>query len=295
MNRGLRDEVRAAVGRAVAERPGRLLSLALGGVMVAAGVALFVSERKRPLRRRNQAEPRRTLRNLALGGMSLATVALLQKPTVDRLSELVERRRIGLAQRLPLPDWARDAVAFLALDYTIYLWHVLTHRVEFLWRFHLVHHIDLDMDTTTALRFHAADMVLSMPWRAGQVLLCGASPRAWQLWQAFFFTSVLFHHSNLRLPWWLERRLARVLTTPRLHGIHHDAVRGHTDSNWSSGLSLWDWLHGTGRLDVPQDDIVIGVPAFRKPEEVALGPSLRLPFGAQKDAWEPAPGFSRSG
>lgn len=257
--------------------------------MAAAGAALFLLEKRRPLRRQEQAEPRRTTRNLVMGASSMAVVALLQRPQVDRLTALVVDRRLGLAQRLPLPPWARDAVAFLALDYTIYLWHVLTHKVPFLWRLHLVHHLDLDMDTTTALRFHVVDMAVSVPWRAGQVLVCGASPRALALWQSFFFTSVLFHHSNLRLPWPVERRLARFLTTPRMHGIHHDAVRKHTGSNWSSGISLWDWLHGTGRLDVPQEKVRIGVPAYRRPEEVTLERSLALPFARQKDAWEQTP------
>ena len=169
----------------------------------------------------------------------------------------------------------RDAAAFLLLDYTIYVWHVLTHRVPFLWRFHLVHHLDMDLDTTTALRFHAVDMALSIPWRAAQVRLCGASPRALELWQTFFFVSVLFHHSNLRLPLALERLLVRVLTTPRLHGIHHSTVKEETDSNWSSGLSFWDRLHRTMRTDVPQDAIAIGVPGYCDPLELDLGGLVR--------------------
>lgn len=253
--------------------------------MASAAVTLFVIEKRRPLRQPTQAEPARTVRNLAMGAMSMAVVAVLQRPVVDPLSRRVAARRLGLAQALPLPAVPRDAIAFLALDYTIYVWHVLTHRVPFLWRFHLVHHVDLDLDTTTGLRFHFVDMALSVPWRAAQVIVCGASPRALLLWQGFFFVSVLFHHSNLRMPWSVERRLVRVLTTPRLHGIHHSTLREHSGSNWSSGLSLWDWLHGTGRLDVPQAAITIGVPAYRDPREIRIGPSLKLPFVRQRDAW----------
>lgn len=256
--------------------------------MAVAGVALFLLEKRRPLRRQAQAEPQRTIRNLVMGASSMAVVALLQRPLVDRLAALVVERRLGLAQRLPLPAWARDAAAFLALDYTIYVWHVLTHRAPFLWRFHLVHHLDLDMDSTTAMRFHAADMALSVPWRAAQVLVCGASPRALLLWQSFFFASVVFHHSNLALPLHLERVLVRVLTTPRLHGIHHSAVRARTNSNWSSGLSLWDWLHGTIRTDLENDQTPMGVPGYRDPAELTLTPSLTLPFRQQRDAWRPA-------
>jgi sterol desaturase/sphingolipid hydroxylase (fatty acid hydroxylase superfamily) len=263
----------------------RRLFLLLGAATVGAAAGLFAAERKRPLRRRTQKEPERALRNLAMGAMSMAVVALVQRPIVDPLAERVEARRLGLAQRLPAPPWLRDAAAFLLLDYTIYVWHVLTHRVPFLWRFHLVHHVDLDLDTTTALRFHFADMALSVPWRAAQVRVCGASPGALELWQTFFFVSVLFHHSNLRLPKRVERRLEWLLTTPRMHGIHHSAVREETNSNWSSGLSLWDRLHGTFRNDVPQRGIAIGVPAYRDPGELRLLPSLALPFVPHRDAW----------
>src|SRR5690606_24172070 len=126
-------------------------------VMAAAAVALFVVEKRRPLRKATQREPSRTLHNLALGALSLAVVRVLQQPLVQPLAHDVAQKRIGIAQRLRAPAWVRDAAAFMLLDYTIYVWHVLTHKVPFLWRFHLVHHVDMDLDTTTALRFHALD------------------------------------------------------------------------------------------------------------------------------------------
>lgn len=265
---------------------GRSLRLAAGAVMAGAAIALFIAEKRRPLRQQHQDEPTRTVRNLVMGAGSIAVVTFLQRPLVDPLAAQVGERRWGIAQRVGGPEWLRDAVAFLLLDYTMYVWHFLTHKVPFLWRFHLVHHIDLDLDTTTALRFHAADMAISVPWRVSQVAICGASSRALQLWQSFFFVSVLFHHSNMRIPLALERHLARVLTTPRMHGVHHSMVRQETDSNWSSGISLWDWLHGTIRVDVPQEAITIGVPAYADPKETKLGRSLLLPFIEQRDAWE---------
>jgi sterol desaturase/sphingolipid hydroxylase (fatty acid hydroxylase superfamily) len=98
--------------------------------------------------------------------------------------------------------------------------------------------------------------------------------------------SILFHHSNVRLPVELERRLNRILVTPRMHGIHHSDVKAETDSNWSSGLTVWDWLHGTLRLDTPQDEITIGVPAYRDPREVELLKILSMPFAEERDAWQ---------
>lgn len=262
--------------------------MAGGAALGVAALALFAAEKKRPLRKPTQAVAGRSIVNLALGAMSLATVALVEAPLTKPLADRAERKRDGLVQLFPLPNWARDVAAVLLMDYTIYLWHVATHKLPFLWRFHLVHHVDLDLDTTTALRFHAADMALSAPYRAAQVALIGVSPRALQVWQRWFFASILFHHSNLALPERIEWMLARFVTTPRMHGIHHSAVHDHTDSNWSSGLALWDHLHGTFRLDVPQAEITIGVPAYRAPEETRIAASLIMPFGDQRDAWMPS-------
>ncbi len=262
----------------------------LGPALLGAAVALILmGERRRPLRERTQPAARRIAGNLVLGGLALATVALIEGPVVRPLAARAERRRVGSIQRLRAPAWVRDVLAFLLMDYTVYLWHIGTHRIAFLWRFHLVHHVDLDMDASTALRFHAADLAISVPYRTLQVAAIGVSPRALAAWQGFFFLSVLFHHSNLRLPHSLERRLARVITTPRMHGIHHSTVRAETDSNWSSGLSVWDHLHGTFRFDVPQAAIAIGVPGYRDPAELTPGRSLAMPFGGERDAWGPSP------
>ena len=261
------------------------LMIAGGAALGLAALALFVAEKKRPLRTPTQHEPTRSIANLALGAVSMATVALIEAPLTSPLAERAKRKRRGLVQWLRLPDWVRDATAALLMDYTIYLWHVATHKVPFLWRFHLVHHVDLDLDTTTALRFHGADMAISAPYRAAQVALIGVSPRALRIWQGWFFLSVLFHHSNIRLPERFERILARFVTTPRMHGIHHSAVEDETGSNWSSGFAFWDHLHRTFRLDVPQDAITIGVPAYRDPDETGLQRSMTMPFGYERDAW----------
>lgn len=264
-------------------------TIAGGAVLGLAALALFVAEKRRPLRGPTQAEPGRSLANLALGAISMATVALIEAPLTRPLAAHAARRRAGLVQLMPLPVWARDVAAVLLMDYTMYLWHVATHRVAFLWRFHLVHHVDMDLDTTTALRFHGADMAISAPFRAAQVAVIGVSPRALQVWQGWFFFAVLFHHSNLRLPERFERWLSSVVTTPRMHGIHHSAVKAETCSNWSSGFAVWDHLHRTFRLDVPQETIAIGVPGYRDPENQSALRSLALPFGHEPDAWSAPP------
>jgi sterol desaturase/sphingolipid hydroxylase (fatty acid hydroxylase superfamily) len=249
-------------------------------------------ERRRPLRRAVEPKLRREARNLAVAAAGAAALRVTEKPVADRLTALVERRRWGLLKLFRLPAWLEVALAVVLLDYTLYLWHVLTHRVPFLWRFHVVHHVDLDLDASTALRFHFAELAVSVPWRAGQILLIGVSPLALSAWQTLLFLSILFHHSNVELPVGVERRLNPFVVTPRMHGIHHSAVKEETNSNWSSGLTLWDRLHGTLKLNVPQDEITIGVPAYRDPEEVGLVDILKMPFGEERPTWR-LPGGGR--
>jgi len=102
----------------------------------------------------------------------------------------------------------------------------------------------------------------------------------------FLFPSILFHHSNVRLPAELEKKLGRFVVTPRLHGIHHSIVENETDSNWSSGLTVWDWLHGTLKIGASQNEITVGVPAYQNPDEVTLTKILPLPFKKQKADWQ---------
>ncbi len=197
-------------------------------------------------------------------------MALCEDPVTHPLTRWSARRCGGIILALRLSLWLETVVAVLLLDYTLYLWHVLTHNVPWLWRFHAAHHVDLDLDASTAIRFHFGELIQSVAWRAAQIIVMGVSPLTLSVWQTLLFASILFHHSNVRFPPGVERRLPWLVVTPRMHGIHHSARQDETDSNWSSGLSLWDRIHRTLKLDVPQDIITIGVPAFQDPSSVTL-------------------------
>ena len=261
----------------------RQVAAVAGPLLVGVGfAALVLVERQRPLRGRNtQDPPRRVIRNLVIAGLSGAAVQVAERPVAVPLARLVARRRLGLLPALRLPRAIELAASVLLMDYTLYVWHRMLHRVPLLWRFHRVHHSDLEMDVTTAIRFHFGEFVLGTPFRAAQILLIGVAPGALALWQRLTLAEIVFHHSNLRLPIALERRLVRFVVTPRMHGIHHSVVRGETDANWSSGLTLWDRLHGTLKLNVPQGEVTIGVPEYRRPEDVTLPRLLAMPFGRQ--------------
>jgi sterol desaturase/sphingolipid hydroxylase (fatty acid hydroxylase superfamily) len=259
--------------------------------VVVGGTFLLLTalERRRPLRRVREAKWRHMSRNIVFAGAAAATVNLLERPVVEPLANVIERRRCGLLYVWRLPPPLHLIAAVVLLDYTMYVWHVLAHRVPWLWRFHLVHHVDRDLDASTALRFHAGELALSVPWRAMQIAAIGVPPDALRIWQNLLLLSILFHHSNIELPIDVERFVARLVVTPRIHGIHHSIVPEETQSNWSSLLTVWDYLHGTLRLDVPQQTITIGVPAYPTPADVTLANSLSLPFGAQRP-WRAFPG-----
>lgn len=248
-------------------------------------LALAWLERRRPLRRSVEPTLQHTGRNLAIAALGSVAIQVAEMPLVSRVSAAVDRRGWGLLPRLRLPVWLEITAAVLLMDYTLYVWHVLTHRVPALWRFHVVHHIDLDLDASTAVRFHFGELTLSTPWRVAQVVAIGTRPLALSIWQTGLLISILFHHSNVALPLWLERRVSRVFVTPRMHGIHHSQVADESDSNWSSGLTLWDWLHGTLKLSVPQRAITIGVPAYADPTDVTLPQMVALPFQPQRSYW----------
>jgi sterol desaturase/sphingolipid hydroxylase (fatty acid hydroxylase superfamily) len=262
-----------------------LALLAVGSAFV----VLTALERRRPLRRVRESKWRHVSRNIVFAGAAAATVNLLERPVVEPLARMIQRRRYGVLYACRLPPRLHLMLAIILLDYTLYMWHVLTHRVPWLWRFHLVHHVDRDLDASTALRFHAGELALSIPWRAMQIVAIGVPPNALWTWQNMLLLSILFHHSNVRLPIGVERLVARFVVTPRLHGIHHSIVPDETDSNWSSGLTAWDYLHGTLRLDVPQEAITTGVPAYPTAADVTLANSFALPFGAQRP-WRMLPG-----
>jgi sterol desaturase/sphingolipid hydroxylase (fatty acid hydroxylase superfamily) len=268
---------------------GELPGWLAGALVLGTFAAVVWFESKRPLRRRTQSKLKRDTRNLAMAAMSATAISLFEKPIVSRLSRIVHRRGWGLAKRFTLPVWAEVGLCVVLLDYTLYVWHVLTHKAPFLARFHRVHHADLDMDASTAVRFHFGEMILSVPWRAAQVVAIGAAPLSLSIWQTLTTMAILFHHSNWRLPYRTERWLCRFIVTPRMHGIHHSVIMEETDANWSTIFSLPDFLHRTVRLNVPQEKLTIGLPVLRNENDLTLRKLITMPIAAgQPEAQRPA-------
>ena len=255
-----------------------------GGAAVVLALALLaLAETCAPLRRRVRPRGERLAVNavVALGAALAVRLALV--PVGVAVAGAAERGGFGLLHWLAAPAALAWPAGLLLLDYTMYVWHRLNHRVPLLWRFHLVHHTDLDLDVWTALRFHAGELLLSCGWRAVQVAAIGPSVALVLVFEVVFETATVFHHSNWRLPPALDRALTAVVVTPRMHGIHHSTLEAETNSNWSVMTSWWDRLHRTLRLDRPAETLVIGLPAYREPLSVV--DVLALPFRRQRPAW----------
>jgi sterol desaturase/sphingolipid hydroxylase (fatty acid hydroxylase superfamily) len=178
-------------------------------------VIIFASEKLRPLRRRVQHWFRRAWINLVVAVPAFLVLRLQLIPVVVSVAAWAGRHDLGLARIVRLPPLLAAIVAILVLDYSMFVWHWLNHRVPFLWRFHYVHHSDLDLDVTTAFRFHFGEILFSVVMRSLQVVLSGASPTVALVYEILLEGSTEFHHSNLRLPATVDRNT-------RL--VHHDAA-----------------------------------------------------------------------
>jgi sterol desaturase/sphingolipid hydroxylase (fatty acid hydroxylase superfamily) len=247
-------------------------------VLVVIFLVLFVLEMKFQLRNRVQLRFKRILINSIVSLPAFTLLRFLMLPVFVWLCQLNLSYRFGLIYLFDFPYWAETIIVFLVLDYGNYLWHWLNHKFIFLWRFHLVHHTDHDLDITTAFRFHFGEMIGSVFFRGAINFLSGATPTQVIVYEILFEAATQFHHSNLKLPVSFEKFLNYFIVTPRMHGIHHSVVKAETDSNYSVIFSLWDRLHGTMKTNISHDSIVIGEPSYSNPDELTVGYLLKMPF-----------------
>lgn len=246
--------------------------------LMALFIGLFILESKFSLRKRVQSRWKRIVINFIVSIPAFSLLRFLFIPAMVWLAYKNEFLQFGVNYLYNLPIWIEVMIAFLLLDYGNYLWHILNHKLPILWRFHLVHHTDHDLDITTAFRFHFGELIGSVFFRGAITLLSGATPITVLIYEIVFEAATQFHHSNWKLPFAFERVLNKLIVTPRMHGIHHSVIRTETDSNFSVIFSFWDRLHRTINLNKPQQMVVIGMPAYSDPKELTIGFLLKLPF-----------------
>jgi len=187
----------------------------------------------------------------------------------------------GVFNYLDAPIWLAAIISVIALDFIIYLQHVMVHAVPALWRLHRVHHADLDFDVTTGARFHPIEIILSMLIKFATIAVLGPPVVAVVIFEVLLNATAMFNHSNVRIPLGFDRVLRWIVVTPDMHRVHHSVEDDEANSNFGFNLPWWDRLFGTYR-DQPRAGhkaMTIGIHKYRDAKQVAWLPGmLALPF-----------------
>ena len=233
-----------------------------------------------PRRARKLPRQRRWLTHLGITIIDSLAVRLLGPLTAIAMAIWASSKNIGFLNLIDFPLWLEVTLAFILLDFAIYLQHVISHRVPIFWRFHKVHHTDRDLDASSAVRFHPIEILLSMLYKCGLVLLIGPAALAVLIFEIVLNASAIFNHANLKLPLGLDKILRSFIVTPDMHRVHHSVIEGETNSNYGFNFSVWDRLCRTHKAQ-PQaghDNMVIGLSEHQSSEPAKLFWSLKLPF-----------------
>ncbi len=243
---------------------------------------LALVEAAMPRRIRSQSRKARWVTNWAitivnavtLNALALALPLLAVGAAIDASAQ-----SWGLFNRLELPLGIEIILTILLLDFAIWLQHLITHKVPLLWRLHRVHHADVDIDVTTAIRFHPLEIALSMLIKIGLVYLLGPAAIAVILFEIILNGTAMFNHANLKLPTQIDAMVRKVLVTPDMHRVHHSVHRFEHDSNYGFSLSIWDRLFGTyiAQPSEGHEDMKIGL-EWQDDRPSKLAWSLALPF-----------------
>lgn len=241
---------------------------------------MAIWEWRAPRRPRAIGRERRWTTNLGLVVIDTIVVRLLFPAAAVGAALDAGAMGWGLFNALGWPWWVEVALAFLILDFAIWLQHVVFHHVPFLWRFHMVHHADEEMDVTTGLRFHPVEIALSMLIKIGLVYALGAAALAVILFEVALNAASMWSHSNLRLPTAADRVIRRFVVTPDMHRSHHSVERREHDTNFGFFLSVWDRLFGvyTETPEGGHEGVRIGVKPVRDGRSARLPWALAAPF-----------------
>ena len=260
------------------------------GVFAAVFAVLAGVELLRPRRALSADKGRRWLTNLSIVAIDSLVVrvmgALAVPVTAVAAAMFASTHGLGLLNRIDLPAWVEILVALIALDLAIWLQHVASHKIPLLWRLHQMHHADVDIDVSTAIRFHPVEIALSILWKIVCVVLLGAAPAAVVLFEIILNAGAMFSHANIALPRAVDRALRRLVVTPDMHRVHHSVIGREHDSNYGFNLAVWDRMFGTYTPDPEggQTGMTIGLDAYQSAAPTRLWWSLMLPFDPRGNA-----------
>lgn len=179
--------------------------------------------------------------------------------TLIKSSEWATENQFGLLYWLSLDGWLFLIIGVLLMDLIgAYFIHWLEHKVRWMWQFHIVHHSDKEIDTTSANRHHPGESVFRLFFTILAVLLIGAPVWMIFLYQTMSVVLTQFNHANITMPKWLDSSLMFVLVTPNMHRVHHHYRQPYTDCNYGNIFSFWDRIFGT-YLSAPNEKLIYGV------------------------------------
>ncbi len=245
--------------------------------------ALFaVIEAKAPRRIRKQPRQTRWMTNWAiviLDAVTLRLMAFAMPFLAVGAAVDANQNGWGLLNTFELSMWVAVPLSILFFDLAIWAQHLITHKIPILWRIHRVHHADVDIDVTTAIRFHPVEIALSMLLKIGLVYLLGPPAIAIILFEILLNGTAMFNHANIKLPKGLDAVIRLFLVTPDMHRVHHSVDRAEHDSNYGFALSIWDRLFGTyiAQPREGHDGMQIGL-EWQDDRPSKLGWALMLPF-----------------
>jgi len=203
-----------------------------------------------------------------------------------KAADWTSTNHFGVLQWIPqMPAWLYAIIGLLLLDLIgAYLAHWAEHKIKFFWRFHLIHHTDTWVDTTSANRHHPGESVIQFVFTTLGVLIVGSPMWMVFLYQTLSVIATQFNHANISLPKKLDTVLSYFIVSPDMHKVHHHHVLPYTDSNYGNIFSLWDRLFGTFMI-LPTEKIIYGIDTHRKLEEHnQLGNLLKIPFQKRPSA-----------
>ena len=259
------------------------IRMAAFGAMLALMAAWEVAAPRRGL---SLPKGRRWFANLGITLLNVVMVRALFPTAAVGVALAAGERNWGLFNALTVPAPLAFVLSFIALDFVIWIQHIAFHRVPLLARLHRMHHVDLDFDVTTGLRFHPVEIVLSLLLKFAAVLALGAPAAAVLLFELALNLGSLFNHGNVRMSRAIDRALRWLVVTPDMHRVHHSIVPEEINSNYGFFLSWWDRLFGTYNAAprAGHDAMTIGVRDTRDPAVcAALWPMLALPFKERAD------------
>lgn len=189
---------------------------------------------------------------------------------------------VGLLNYLEINNVYSAILTFILLDLAIYFQHYYSHKWPLLWRFHKVHHTDPDLDFTSALRFHPFEILYSLVFKIGLVLILGANALSVLVFEIVLNSMSMFNHANIHIPHKIEKILRLIFVTPQMHIIHHSVVQRESDSNYSFNFSLWDHVFNTYTSRFKSDGTIgqIGYFETNKQKIIYL---MRQPFLSRND------------